>query len=293
MKKIILVLAGVIALFFTNCKNDEPKKNREADSLAVINNNLYKQLASQDSTSKLFMGAFNEIQDNLDSIKQKEKMIVESSRAEDVDNKKEQIKQGIQSIYEFMARNRGALASLNSKLKRAQASQSLADSTIAEMQKVIERLTAQVDGKDKEIAELKAQLEKLKVEFEALTTNFKAKEEESNQKTTELNTAYYIIGTQKELIEKGIVAKQGGFIGMGKSIKVQNGLRKDKFTQVDITQALSISLKCKTVKLLSTHSEASFKITGDVKGKKIDNLEISNAKEFWAASKYLVIEIKK
>jgi hypothetical protein len=292
MKNLIACVL-MCAVIFVSCKNEDgPKKNREADSLALINSSLYKQLASQDSTNKLFINAFNEIQDNLDSIKMKEKMIVESSRSEDVENKKEQIKSAIQSIYEFMARNRGALASLNAKLKRAQANQLHSDSIIAEMQSVIDRLTAQVDSKDKELAELRAQLEKLKLDYDALTNNYKAKEEESNQKTAELNTAYFIKGTAKELKEKGIVTAAGGFIGLGKSVKLNNGLQKSQFTKVDITQLTTIPLNCKKAKLISTHPEVSYKISGDEKGKSVDKLEITNPKEFWSESKFLVIEIK-
>jgi hypothetical protein len=292
MKNLFFTIVVFSTLLFS-CKNDEgPKKNREADSLALINNTLYKQLASQDSTNKLFIGAFNEIQDNLDSIKMKEKMIVESSRSEDVENKKEQIKSSIQSIYEYMARNRGAIASLNAKLKRAQANQLQSDSVIADMQSVIDRLTAQLDSKDKELADLRAQLEKMKIDFDALTNNFKAKEEESNQKTVELNTAYYIKGTAKELKEKGIISKEGGFIGIGKSVKLNNGLQKSQFTKVDILELTSIPLNCKKAKVISTHPEVSYKIIGDEKGKSVDKLEISNPKEFWSESKFLVIEIK-
>jgi len=293
MKKIIFSIIFFSSFFIISCnENKAPEKNREADSLALINSDLYKKLAAQDSTSKMFMGAFNEIQDNLDSIKMKEKMIIESSRAEDTENKKEQIKQSIQSIYEFMARNRGAIASLSAKLKRAQMNGMQADSTIAEMQKVIERLTAQVDSKDKELAELKGQLEKLKIDIDGLTTNLKTKEEESTQKTVELNTAYYLTGVSKELIKKGIIAKEGGFIGMGKSMKVQNNLRKDMFTQIDITKTTSIALNCKKATILSTHPQGTFKIVGDEKAKKVDKLEITNPKEFWSTSKYLVIEVK-
>lgn len=293
MKNILFLILAAFAILLSSCKSDEtPKRNREADSLALINSTLYKQLAAQDSTSKLFIGAFNEIQDNLDSIKLKEKMIVESSRAEDVENKKEQIKQAIQSIYEFMARNRGAIASLSAKLKRAQLNQTQADSTIAEMQKVIERLTAQVDTKDKELNELKSQIDKLRIDYDALANNLKVKEEESVQKTAELNTAYYLVATTKELKEKGVIAKKGGFIGIGKSTALQNGLKKEMFKQIDITQVLSIPLNCKTAKVLSNHPEVSFKIVGDEKAKTVENLEITNAKEFWSSSKYLVVEIK-
>jgi hypothetical protein len=160
------------------------------------------------------------------------------------------------------------------------------------MQSVIDRLTAQLDSKDKELADLRAQLEKMKIDFDALTNNFKAKEEESNQKTVELNTAYYIKGTAKELKEKGIISKEGGFIGIGKSVKLNNGLQKSQFTKVDILELTSIPLNCKKAKVISTHPEVSYKIIGDEKGKSVDKLEITNAKEFWSESKFLVIEIK-
>jgi hypothetical protein len=289
MKKLILFFA--LALYLVSCNNKEKEPNPLADSLANVNKQLANQLVTKDSTMILFMSSFNEIQDNLDSIKTKEKLIINSSRGEDAVNKKDQIKADIQAIYSMMAKSRGNLAYLSSKLKAAGKEKLQADSTIAEMQKMVEKLNQQLTEKDGEIAALKAELEKLKIDYSTLTANFKSKEEESNLRQAELNTAYYLVATEKELTEKGIIAKSGGFIGLGKSTKVVNNFRRDNFTKIDITSTSSISIQAKKAEILTIHPEGSFSMDGDKNS--VNQITISNAKNFWSSSKYLVIKVKK
>jgi chromosome segregation ATPase len=289
MKKLILFFA--LALYLVSCNNKEKEPNPLADSLANVNKQLANQLVTKDSTMMLFMSSFNEIQDNLDSIKTKEKLIINSSRGEDAVNKKDQIKADIQAIYSMMAKSRGNLAYLSSKLKAAVKEKLQADSTIAEMQKMVEKLNQQLTEKDGEIAALKAELEKLKIDYSTLTANFKSKEEESNLRQAELNTAYYLVATEKELTEKGIIAKSGGFIGLGKSTKVVNNFRRDNFTKIDITSTSSISIQAKKAEILTIHPEGSFSMDGDKNS--VNQITISNAKNFWSSSKYLVIKVKK
>lgn len=289
MKKLILFFA--LSMYLVSCNNKEKEPNPLADSLANVNKQLANQLVNKDSTMMLFMSSFNEIQDNLDSIKAKEKLVINSSRGEDAVNKKDQIKADIQSIYDMMAKSRGNLAYLSSKLKAAGKEKLQADSTIAEMQKVIERLNQQLTEKDTEIAALKAELEKLKIDLSTLTANLKSKEEESSLRQAELNTAYYLVGTEQELKDKGIISKSGGFIGIGKTTKVVNNFRRDNFTKVDITTTNSIPLQSKKAEILTIHPEGSFSLDGDKKV--INQLTISNAKNFWSSSKFLVIKVKK
>ena len=53
-------------------------------------------------------------------------------------------------------------------------------------------------------------------------------EQEVEVKTEKLNTAFYAIGTAKELKEKGVTTKEGGFIGLGKSTKVKLAAEETK-----------------------------------------------------------------
>ena len=114
-------------------------------------------------------------------------------------------------------------------------------------------------------------------------------EKNSNAKTEKLNTAYYAFGTKKELIEKGVISKEGGFIGIGKTSKVKDDFNKEYFTKIDITNTNSINIGAKKAKILSTHPTSSYKLIGE---KMVEKIEITNAEEFWSSSKYLVVIIE-
>jgi hypothetical protein len=114
--------------------------------------------------------------------------------------------------------------------------------------------------------------------------------EEIGTQTDKMNTAYYCFGTSKELKEKGVLTKEGGFIGIGKSEKLAADFNKDYFTKIDITLMKSVDLKSKKAKLVTTHASDSYKLEGDKTS--VDKLVITNAEKFWASSKYLVIVVE-
>jgi hypothetical protein len=107
--------------------------------------------------------------------------------------------------------------------------------------------------------------------------------------TDVINTAYYTIGTYKELKAAGIVNKEGGFIGIGRTETITNDFNKEYFTQIDIRETTTIPIEGgrKKVELLSNHSSNSFVYKQD--GESIVAISISNSGEFWKNSKYLVI----
>lgn len=285
---ILLMTGSLLTLYcslFFSCGNgnDEAVKAYE-DSLKNANQNLSGQVVAKDSAIFGFIRAFNEIQDNLDVIKEKEKLLTSSSQTGELDqNQKEKIILDIQAIYDLMVKNKQKLGSMNKKLKKA-------NLKIAEFQEMIERLNNQIAEKDIEISELKAALEKLNIEFTEVTMNYEAAQEMLEEKTDKMNKAWYAFGTSKELITQGVLTKEGGFIGIGKAAKLKDDFNKSYFTQIDITETHSIALACKKAKLITTHSSNSYKFEGP-EGK-IEKLTITNPDEFWEASKYLVITVE-
>jgi hypothetical protein len=91
------------------------------------------------------------------------------------------------------------------------------------------------------------------------------------------------------LKEKGVINKVGGFIGLGKSTKLNDDFNKDYFTKIDVSAVSSISIGAKKAKLLSNHPTSSYKLVGE---KSVEKIEILNAEDFWSNSKYLVITIE-
>lgn len=124
----------------------------------------------------------------------------------------------------------------------------------------------------------------------ALNLNYEEATQESSVKTEKLNTAYYAFGTSKELIKNNVLTKEGGFIGMGKTAKMKEDFNKGYFTKVDISTISEIVLGAKKAKLITTHPAGSYKIEGA--DGKAEKLVITNAEDFWSASKYLVIVVE-
>lgn len=286
MTRIKISLAALLlatgSIFMSSCKDEGKEANPLADSLQGVNNGLNGQLSEKEAALQEFIASFNEIQENLNVIKEKEKIVTKVSTEGDVKSKQGQIQEDIQAIYDLMEKNKNRIGSLTSKLKQSKLK-------ISGLEKMIENLQNSINQKDAEIADLKTKLEGLNVELSNLTTNYKNLEAESNSKQESLNTAYYAIGTSKELIEKKVITKEGGFIGLGKSTKVMEDFNKEYFTKVNIEQLTTIPVGAKKAKVITSHPSSSYKLVGQ---KPVEKLEIKNAAEFWSVSKYLIIVIE-
>ena len=158
------------------------------------------------------------------------------------------------------------------------------------MQTTIDNLTVELASKETEITELKDQLEKLNLELSNLTMNYTELQTESDVKTDVINTAYYAFGTAKELTKQGVLTKEGGFIGLGKTQKLSDNMNTSYFTKMDITATKEIQLSAKKAKLVTTHPAGSYKIDGA--DGKADKLIILDADKFWSVSKYCVIVVE-
>jgi chromosome segregation ATPase len=289
MRKIIYLLLIAVAISTTGCNQ------KEIARLKAKNDSLMMAGSSKDANLVEFVDAFNSIQSNLDSIKQKEKIIDKTAKGgfEVKGDRKEQIQSDINYIYSLLQKNRLLVADLSSKLKKS-------NKHVAELEKMIENLNKQITEKDGQIASLKEELSKMNIKVENLNTEVttlntnvsnlsnenKEKQRVIEAKTAELNTAYYIIGTLKELKEKNIIKKEG-FLGTAKD--VNSDIDKSLMTKVDITTVTSIPIMKKKATVISAHPTSSYKIEGD---KSADNLVILNQAEFWSLSKVLVISVK-
>ena len=103
--------------------------------------------------------------------------------------------------------------------------------------------------------------------------------------TTYKNTVYYIAGTEEELLEKGVVVKEGKkflFFG-GKQLHPARTLDPSLFTAVDKTTATSIGLPADREYKLISRQDLSFADTMLVRdGKLAGRLHISQPEQFWA-----------
>ena len=168
---------------------------------------------------------------------------------------------------------------------------------------MIDNLNKSIEEKDVQIAQLTDELGKMNVQVKDLNlkvgdlnntvTNLSTENEQKQktieEKTAALNTAYYVIGTSKELKDKKIITPTGGFIGIGRAKEVTANMDMGNFTKVDITTLNEIPIMKKKVEIVTTHPKDSYKIEG---AKTADKLVILKPEEFWSMSKVLVIVVK-
>jgi hypothetical protein len=282
MKKLLVLL--LVVPFWFSCKNDKPETDPVKDSLTSETNKLSGINSTQAASLDSFFRAMNDIQSNLDEIKKKEKIISKDTASGDVGGRKQQITNDIQSIYDLMIQNKKRLATAKANLKNS-------NLQITSMQTTIDNLTAELSEKEYEVTQLKDQLEKMNLELSNLTMNYTEAVQESDAKTAQLNTAYYAYGTAKELTTQGVLTKEGGFIGIGKTSKLSETMNTQYFTKVDITVTKEIAFPgTKKAKVVTTHPADSYRIDGT--DGRSDKLTILDADKFWSVSKYCVIVVE-
>ncbi|MFA6402283.1 MAG: hypothetical protein WCX31_11770 [Salinivirgaceae bacterium] len=283
MKNLILLFA--LTMLFTQCA----KQKKQLNDTQMRSDSLQRLVLQKDSAIYGIMGTFSEIENNLATIKEKEKII--SLAVKDVENpqtREEKINADINSIYDLMLKNKEKVAKLERLLKNAHVKNSA-------LQKTIESLEAQLAEKNIAIINLRQQLLNMNLKIDELTYSMdtlkfdiEVKKELIKVQDENLNTAYYLFGTEKELKEMKILDTKGGFIGMGTGKTLNKYFDKGLFNTIDIRNQTSFELKAKKIKIITTHPSNSYQLFGE---KPVDSLVVKNPQEFWSVSKYFVVII--
>jgi len=289
MKKIAFFIAIAIVSIIISCTN--VTETEEYKVLQAKNDSLENLASSQNADAISYLMNFNSIQENLNEIKQKENIIsINKADIEDL-SKQEQIKKDIDAIYNLLKENQEKLKALNKKYQRS-------GKKNKELRRLIATLNQQIADKNSEIQSLSTELDSLNIEIKDLSDALtevsiqnETQAEIIEKQSDELQTAYYAVGTSQELQEQKVISKEGGFIGIGKSSKLDDDFNKDYFTEINTANFNKITIFASKATVLTTHPKNSYEFEGT--DKKVDYLIIKNSKDFWSVSKYLVIVVKK
>ena len=282
MKRIALLsmaIAALILLGLSSCKDKKAEQQivqlqQQIDSLQLI-------VENQGTEVNDFLTSFLEIQQALNTIKEKENMVNirageggEISANPDI---RETIQQDIRDIYQLLLTNKQKVQELRNSLKN----------TNKKFEDMIKGLDEQIALRDTEIARLKGDIERKNLQIEGLeemivayTNTVSNLSTTIDEKQAQLNTAYFRVATKKTLEEEGILDKKGKFVPSPNSM----------YQKVDITTLNEIPVYAKKAEILSNHPASSYELVGDKK--QIEKLVIKDQQAFWSVQKYLVIEVK-
>ncbi len=289
MKRIALIIPLAVGAF--SCSQLDLEEKLAA--LQEENRLLQEQTLIKDQSIAEFMESFTEIEQNLLEIRERELNIdLNNGDAIGSEDVRERVAEDIKVINQLMTENKQSIEELNTKISQVSGKNSKLRKTLESAKA---KLQAQIEEKDSQIAALKQELEtldftitELNGQMDTLKLANNQQEQVISDQTGKLNTAYYTTGSSKQLLAENVLAKDGGFLGLGKSEMLKDDFNSDKFSKIDITSTTTIPISGSTAELVTNHPSDSYIIEGDQE-KTVDRLVIIDPDRFWNSSKYLVV----
>lgn len=283
MRKLLFIC--ICALALGACKQEKAKGPDPA--LAQQRDSLNQIIAQKDNELNDMMGTMNEIEEGFREINEAQNRVSLAKNGEG-SNRAQRIRENIQFIQSTMKQNRELINKLTRQLRESSVKGDQFKRTIEnltnqleEKNKQLQQLRAELDAKDIHISELDEKISGLNTNVNNLTNESAQKSQQISQQDKQLHTAWFVFGTKSELKEQNIY-KDGKVL--------QSNFNKEYFTKIDIRVDKEIKLYSRSAKMLTAHPASSYSLQRDANKQYV--LRILNPDQFWSTSKYLVILVK-
>jgi hypothetical protein len=283
MKKLTILSVLAMALAFTSCDFETQafKDMRyQRDSIQYLQQTQLDELLG-------YMDIVQEVDSSFEAIRESQNLLsMVPADGEGSQSVKQRVQENISMISNLLADNNAKIAELEERLNES-------DLKNTKFQKTINRLKKDLKAKNEEITKLYKDLETKNFKIDSLlvenqlvgqraaelTALSEAQQAQLNAQDIALHTAYFFMGTRKELKANEINVKDR-----------DSGYKTSLFTPIDVRTFDRLETGSKSAKILTKHPENSYELVRDEN--KIYTLVIKNPTEFWNASKYLIIQVK-
>lgn len=283
MKKILCLTLCVTML--VSCEF-QTKREKE---LTIQNESLVSELSQKNAALENAIQTISNIQEGFRVIDEAEGRVSIQSQGTEGLTDAERLKEDVLFIQQKMEENRLQIAKLEKQLKASGADND-------QLRKMITGLQRDLEAKARNIAELKKELEQKNIRIAELdnaialltsdvNTLQKVTDEQQEviqQQVEQLNRAWYVYGTSKELKEQNIL--RGG------KVLSSTDFNKNYFTEIDVRVDRVFPLYTKQAQLLTVHPIGSYEFVKDAD--KMVTLNILDFEAFWSVSRYMVIQTR-
>ncbi len=284
MQKIMLTALTLAMLLVTSCQEERKASVAVENSVA---DSLQKVIVQKDNEINDMMSTLSQIQEGFREIAEAENRVNIVKDGERT-NKAQQIRENIAFISNTMKHNRELIEKLRQQVRESSVKSDQLKTTIENMVKQLEEkdqqlilLRNELEAKNIHITELDRTITNLNKDVSNLTTESEKKSQTISNQDMQLNTAWFVFGTKKELKEQHIIED-------GKVLRAN--FNKSYFTKIDIRVDKEIKLYSKSANVMTPHPSSSYTLDRDANKQYV--LRITNPELFWSTSKYLVVVVK-
>lgn len=289
------ILVLLILTVFSACNgNSSLKKQWEAERDSLMDINDHQRHVLNEMTSSIV-----EISNILDTINMQERILFSRYDPEGRRYTRKQVVENLRIFENILKEKRMQIHYLDSLMnkndERMRQLSSLVNYLNTEIDKkvsIIKILRADVQSKNLNIKTLNEKITSINADVEQLTDSLSTVTEKSSdmknvieKQEEELYTVYYIIGTKKELISKGVLTNGGLF----KKSKV-NPSALYATLKADSRNLSSIMIQGDKPNILTNVPSHSYIMTK--KSGQGYELKILDKKQFWSVNKLLIVQVK-
>lgn len=274
MKAVKILIAGLMLTALAACDNIS---NLTSRMLGVDQELLDATIPPEEAEQMSLM--LQSVALSLDSIQEQEFLLNQF----DDSTPKEVILAQLETYKEMLDRKKVEIDNLTAD--------SISDKgAIADLKRVMEFLSLQLEEKSANIAKFEeavkkreAKIAELRGAVDLLTVesdNLKAKNDEQEKR---LNQVFYIVGTKNELKNLGLLSGNA----LSKKRANYSNINNSQFHEVDARSFSTLVIDSKSPKLLTEKPASSYTMTKNNDG--TTTLKITNSEEFWETSPYLIV----
>ncbi|MFA7081194.1 MAG: hypothetical protein WC135_01145 [Bacteroidales bacterium] len=287
MKKSLLIIGLFTMVSLFGCQGEKEQQAREKQ----IHDSFAQLMSAKDSELESLFQELNDIDASLNDITSQYSKVskVANTSGEISKNTKSSIKSNIEAINTLLSENKNKVANVNARMNKNNKENEQLKTFVLNLESRIKEQEEQIQSLTAELSKKNIQIDNLTKDIADLNSKTKTKDAQIMKIEDEKNVAYFVVGTKKELINKEVIDRKGGFIGIGKASVLANDPDYANLTKIDIRNTQEIPLTGKKIKIVTSHPTDAYTLEGNEKAP--TSIRITNPEHFWRGNKCLVIMI--
>ena len=204
----------------------------------------------------------------------------------------------VRQITARLAESEKRLATNRRQLRRISGQADSLKDRVAKLEAEASDFQAMIESQKSTVASLTERVQELEAMNVALRDTMTNMQDTIATLASRENTAYYVVGTEKELLDRGLIQKEGGhrvlfiFGKAGQTIVPARQLDTAAFTPINLREMTEIPLPDSTAQYkIASRQDLTYLATPVEGGNKVQGtaLKIEKPDEFWRPSKFLIV----